>query len=64
MAKTVVIDMLLVTVRVPADLPDRKASAVRRTLAGSVYTARVRRAVAEAVRAYPELTACRVSVSR
>jgi hypothetical protein len=64
MAKTVVIDELHVTVRVPNDLSDDEAEAVRRTLAGDEFMARLERAIRIAVRALPDLTACRVSLTR
>lgn len=64
MAKTVVIDELHVTVRVPNDLSDDEAEAVRRTLAGDEFMDRLRRAIRFAVRALPDLTACRVSLTR
>jgi hypothetical protein len=64
MAKTVVIDELHLTARVPADLPDADAEAARRTLAGDDFTERLRRAIRAAVRAFPELVAVRVSVTR
>ena len=64
MAKTVVIDELHVTVRVPNDLSDDEAEAVRRTLAGNEFMARLRQAIRVAVRALPDLTSCRVSLTR
>lgn len=64
MAKTIVIDELHVTVRVPHDLSDDEAEAVRRTLAGYEFMARLRRAIRNAVRGLPDLTACRVSLTR
>ncbi len=63
MAKTVVIDELHVTVRVPNDLPDG-AEAMRRTLSGDDFMNRLRRAVRAALRAFPELAAVRISVTR
>ena len=64
MPKTVVIDELHLTVRIPADLPDTDAGAVRRTLAGADFMTRLRRAVRAALRAVPELADVRVSLSR
>lgn len=64
MPKTVVIDELHLTVRVPADLPEADAEAVRRTLAGAEFMARLRRAVRLVVRASPELTRVRVTLTR
>ncbi len=64
MPKSVVIDELIVTLRVPADLADDQAEAIRRTLAGGEFMAQIRRAVRLAVRSFPELSVVRVSVSR
>jgi hypothetical protein len=64
MPKTVVIDELHVTLRVPADLPDAAAETVRQALAGSGFIARIREAVRATVRASPELAAVRVTVTR
>lgn len=64
MAKTAVIDELHVTVRVPADLPESEAGTVRRALLGEDFLRRLRGAVRAAVRAFPELTRCRVSLTR
>jgi hypothetical protein len=62
MAKTVVIDELYITLRVPAGLPD--IAAVRRTLKEPKFLSRLRRAVRAAVRALPQLASCRLKVSR
>ena len=64
MARTVVIDELVITVRVPADLPDRAARAVRRALTAGGFRAGVERAVRAVVRAAPALAAARVTVTR
>ncbi len=64
MAKTVVIDEVHLTVRVPNDLPDDGAEAVRRTLAGDDFINRLRRAIRATLRAFPELAAARVSLTR
>jgi hypothetical protein len=64
MAKTVVIDELHLTVRVPADLPDTDAEAARRTLAGAEFMDRLRRVVRIVIRALPELAQARVSLTR
>jgi hypothetical protein len=63
-AKSVVIDEIHVTVRVPADLPDKPAAAVRRTLSGAAFTRALREAVLRTVRRFPELSACRTTVTR
>ncbi len=64
MAKIVVIDELHLTVRVPAGLPDEQADAVRETLAGSEFLDRLRRAIQDAVRAFPELASAKMSITR
>jgi len=64
MPKTVVIDELIVTVRIPADMSDADAEAVRRTLLGTAFMARFRAAVLAVVQAAPELARVRVSVTR
>jgi hypothetical protein len=64
MAKTVVIDELHLTARVPADLPDADAEAVRRTLAADEFMEQLRRAIRTAARAFPELAAVRLSLAR
>lgn len=52
------------TVRVPADLRESEAGTVRRTLLGKDFLRRLRRADRAAVRAFPELTRSRVSLTR
>jgi hypothetical protein len=55
MAKTVVIDELHVTFRVPNDLPEGAAEAIWQTLDGDDVLNRLRRAIRAAIRALPEL---------
>ena len=64
MAKSVVIDELHLTIRVPNDLPDDEAEAIRRTLEGDDFMNRLRQAVRSVVRAFPELPVVRVSLTR
>lgn len=64
MAKTVVIDELHLTVRVPNDIPEARIDAVRATLAEVEFMNRLRQAVRAAVRAFPELAPARVSITR
>jgi len=64
MAKTVIIDELHVTLRVPANLPAARAAAAHRVLTGAAFTARLRRAVRAVVRAYAVLTPVRVALTR
>jgi len=62
--KTVVIDEVHITVRVPGELPDDAAEAVREALAGDEFMSRLRRAVRGVVRTFPELNVVRVSLTR
>ena len=64
MAKSVVIDDIHITIRIPNDLPETQTEAIRRTLQGDDFMDRLRRAVRAAVRAFPELAVVRVSLSR
>jgi hypothetical protein len=64
MAKTVIIDEIHLTIRIPNDLPDAQAEAIRRTLAGDDFMGRLRRAVRAVLRALPQLTAIRASLTR
>lgn len=64
MAKSVVIDELHVTIRVPNDLPEVRAEELRRALTGEEFMNRLRRAVRTALRAFPELAVARVSLTR
>ena len=57
MPKTILADERHVTIRIPASLPEADTRAVRRTLAGADFTARLRAAVRSAVRSFPELAA-------
>ncbi|MBA4192694.1 MAG: hypothetical protein C0467_32405 [Planctomycetaceae bacterium] len=62
--KTVVIDELHMTIRIPGDLPDDAAEGVRVVLASDEFMGRLRRAVRLAVRTFPELHVARVSLTR
>ncbi len=64
MAKTVVIDELIVTLRVPADMPDAEADEVRRALLGANFMRGLRAAVAAALASLPGLAPCRAAVTR
>ncbi len=63
-SKTVVIDELHLTVRVPNDLPEDESEAVRLTLAADEFLDRLRRAIRLVFRAFPELAQCRISLTR
>jgi hypothetical protein len=62
--KTVLIDELHLAVRVPADLPEAEADAVRRALAEAEFLGRLRWAIRAVLRGFPELTTARVSLTR
>jgi hypothetical protein len=64
LAKSVVIDEIYLTVRIPGDLPDSQAEDIRVTLTGDDFMDRLRRAIRVVVRVFPELTAVRVSLTR
>ena len=64
MPKTVLLDELHLTVRIPADLPAARAAAARGVVAGAAFLVRLRWAVRAAVRAFPELTPVRVRIAR
>jgi hypothetical protein len=64
MAKTVIIDELHVTFRIPNDLSESATEAIWQALDGDEFLHRLRRAVRAAVRALPELAAVRVSLTR
>jgi hypothetical protein len=64
MAKLVVIDEVILTVRVPATLLAAEADAARRVLMAPDFLDRLRKAVRGVVRASPELTAVRLGLTR
>ena len=64
MARTVVVDELHVTIRVPSDLSVVRADEVHRALAGEEFMNRLRRAVRAALGVFPELAVARVSLTR
>jgi hypothetical protein len=64
MAKSVTIDELHLTLRIPNDLPEDEAEAIRRTLASDDFMDRLRRAVRAALRAFPELSTVKASITR
>jgi hypothetical protein len=63
-SKTVLIDEIHLAIRVPADLPGPEADAASRTLNSDAFLARLRRAVAATLRAFPELAKARARISR
>lgn len=64
MAKPVVIDELHLTLRVPNDLADDRAEAVRRILASAEFMTRSRRALRAVFRTFPELNVVRATLTR
>ena len=63
-AESVLLDEIHLILRMPTDLPDAEAEAVRKTVAGIEFLDRLHRAVLDAVRTFPELTAVRASMTR
>jgi hypothetical protein len=64
MPKSVVIDELHLTVRIPAGVPDADAIRFYRTLTRLWFMRRLRTAVRAAIRPMPELNEIRLSLSR
>ena len=64
MAKTVILDEVHLTIRVPSNLPETQVGSVRRTLTATEFMGRLRRAIRAVVRASPELALVGVAVSR
>ena len=62
--KTIVLDELHVTFRIPGDLPEDEAEEVREVLTRDEFAGRLRRAVRTVLREFPELNAVRVSLTR
>ena len=62
--KTVILDEWQLTFRIPADLPDPEVDAIRAVLDDPQFLARLRAALRRVLRADPELTPVRVTVSR
>jgi hypothetical protein len=63
-AKTVILDEFHLTFRIPNDLSDDETEAIRQVLAGDDFMSRLRRAVRAALRAVPELSLVRASLTR
>ena len=64
MNRSVIVEQMHLTVRVPATLPDSAVITIRTTLAGAGFVTRIRRAIRAAVRADPTLAPVRISLSR
>jgi hypothetical protein len=64
MAKTVTIDEIHLTLRIPNDLPDVPAEAILAILTGDDFMTRLRRAVRVVLRQFSELRPVRGSLTR
>jgi len=64
MAKTVVLDELHVTFRVPSDMPDARTEEIGVTFRTTEFMNHMRRVVRNVIRIYPELALVSVTVSR
>ena len=64
MARTLLIEELLIHLRVPRGLPERAYTAMRRTLMGTPFIADLRRTVRGVIRQYPSLSKARATVTR
>lgn len=64
MPRTVVLDEVHLTFRIPAALPAADVRAIRRALSGKAFPAALRRAVIESLKKYPTLTPVQVEISR
>ena len=60
----VTLDVFLVTLLIPKNLPDDAVAKVRRTLNRATVSTQLRQAVATLLRRFPALSAVTVSVSR
>ena len=64
MAQSVLMDQFHLTVFVPAGLRGAEAAAIRRTLDGAGFRARLGRAVQGAFRHHPSLRKARITITR
>jgi hypothetical protein len=64
MAKTVVLDEVHLTLRIPNDLSETISDELGVLLRGTEFMNRLRRAVRLVVRGFPELNVVRVSLTR
>ena len=64
MTKTILLDELHLSIRIPAHTPDDKADAMREVLTSADFLARLRQKLRKTIRAYKELAPCKASLSR
>jgi len=64
MAKSVVLDELHVTFRVPSDMPDTQTEEIGLTFRTTEFMSHLRRVVRSLVRTYPDLALVTVAVTR
>lgn len=64
MAKSVVLDEIHITFRIPNDLPSARSDELEGTLQGTEFMNRLLRAIRAVVSGYPELSVVRISLSR
>ena len=64
MNRTVIIEQIHLTVRVPANLPDPAVVTIRSALADAAFVTRIRRAIRAAIRADPTLAPVWITFSR
>ena len=64
MKRSVIVEQMHLTVRVPVTLPDPAVVTLRTKLAGAAFMTRIRRAIRAAIRADPTLSPVRISFSR
>ena len=62
--KTVVLDELHLTLRIPSDLPDDEVEEIRELLAGDEFLSRLREVVRGFLREFTELSLVRLSLTR
>ena len=63
MAKSVLLDELHLTLRIPKDLPYEQIEAIRQTLANADFVKRLRQALRATISGFPELAVVHISLS-
>ena len=64
MAKAVLMDEFHFTVFAPTDLRTAEYTAIRRTLDGARFRAKLARALRDVIRPYPQLNRVRITITR